>query len=206
MLAYILDWLLASMVFLAMLKWLILPNYEEGLAALEEWGTRFWNDYVQILRHPSGNLSTSMEQARALGQRAGKGLPETAGKMIAELGWFQTFFFWAYFFVVEFFSQGQSLGKKIFHLRVASSENMGAPGLLDSLLRSAWKAFFFCSPNPFMLCIGVIDAHVPLFSQTRRAWHDMISRTIVVDENTCPLETPEDDSKNNISGDGPHGA
>jgi uncharacterized RDD family membrane protein YckC len=200
MLAYILDWLLACLVFFAVMKWFVLPNYEDGITALKEWVSQFWDDYAQMLRHPASTFSASMEQAQAFGQRAAKGLPESASDMITALGWFQTFFFWAYFFVVEYFSQGQSLGKRIFHLRVANSEDMGAPGILDSLLRSAWKAFFFCSPNPVMLFIGILDAHVPLFSRTRRAWHDMISRTIVVDENTSPLETEADEEEDGKSG------
>jgi uncharacterized RDD family membrane protein YckC len=199
-LAYLLDWLLGSIALLAVMKWLVLPNYGEALAALEDWFSQFWRDYVQMLRHPSGGLSASMEQANALGRRAAEGIPEIANEMLAQLGWMQTFFFWAYFFVCEYFTQGRSLGKKIFHLRVASGTQLGAPGFFDSLLRCAWKSFFFCSANPVMLLIGVIDAHIPLFNRTRRSWHDMFSRTIVVDENTSPLPEKEDKDGNDERG------
>jgi uncharacterized RDD family membrane protein YckC len=191
-LAYLLDWLLGSIVLLAVMKWLILPNYAEGLAALEDWFSQFWKDYMQMLRHPTGNFSTSLEQANALGRHAAEGLPDAANEMIAQLGWTQTFFFWAYFFICEYFTQGRSLGKKIFHLRVASGTQLGAPGFFDSLMRGAWKSFFFCSANPVMLLIGIVDAHIPLFNRMRRSWHDMFTRTIVVDENTCPLPEKED--------------
>jgi len=38
--------------------------------------------------------------------------------------------------------------------------------------------------NPITLIIGVLNFHVPLFRHDRRSWHDMLSRTYVVDAKT----------------------
>jgi uncharacterized RDD family membrane protein YckC len=195
-LAYILDWLLASVVFLALLNWVVLPNFGDGIAAFEGWLTTFWHDYQQIFLRPSNEIWASYN---ALMEKTAAALPAAVTEMLAQIGLIQVLYFWAYFFTTEYFSHGYSFGKKIFHLRTASTWDMGAPGLFDSLVRAAWKAAFFCSPSLVLLLIGVIDAHIPLFNAHRRSWHDMLSHTVVVDDNTSPLDSggnPEDADDN----------
>jgi hypothetical protein len=81
----------------------------------------------------------------------------------------------------EWLLGGRTLGKRIFNLRTLSLPDLEAPGFLPSLLRSAWKAAFFTLPNPFFMLLGIVNFHVPLFRRDKRAWHDLWTRTQVVD-------------------------
>jgi hypothetical protein len=54
------------------------------------------------------------------------------------------------------------------------------------LLRSFWKAAFVTLYNPITIVIGIINFHVPLFRYDRRSWHDMLSRTYVIDAKQSP--------------------
>ncbi len=77
--------------------------------------------------------------------------------------------------------KGRTLGKLIFNLRTIQLPEAEAPGFMSSLLRSAWKAAFFALPNPFFMILGIVNFHVPLFRRDKRAWHDLWSRSQVVD-------------------------
>ena len=81
----------------------------------------------------------------------------------------------------EWLLAGQTLGKRIFNLRTIGLPDAESPGFLASLLRSAWKAAFFTLPNPFFMLLGIVNFHVPLFRRDKRAWHDLWTRTQVVD-------------------------
>ena len=81
----------------------------------------------------------------------------------------------------EWLLAGRTLGKRIFNLRTIGLPDTEAPGLLASLLRSAWKAAFFALPNPFFMLLGIVNFHVPLFRRDKRSWHDLWTRTQVVD-------------------------
>ncbi len=76
---------------------------------------------------------------------------------------------------------GTTLGKRMFRLRTVSLPDAGRPGFLAALLRSAWKSAFFALPNPFFMLLGIVNFHVPLFRKDRRAWHDLWTRTQVVE-------------------------
>ena len=82
----------------------------------------------------------------------------------------------------EWLGQGRTLGKRIFHLRTIDVTTGAAPGFLPALLRSAWKSAFLCLPNPLFTRLGIVNAHVPLFRKDRRAWHDLWTRTQVVED------------------------
>jgi hypothetical protein len=81
----------------------------------------------------------------------------------------------------EWLLAGRTLGKRIFNLRTIGLPDAEPPGLLPSLIRSAWKAAFFALPNPLFMLLGVVNFHVPLFRRDKRAWHDLWTRTQVVD-------------------------
>lgn len=81
----------------------------------------------------------------------------------------------------EWLLAGRTLGKRIFNLRTIGLPDAEPPGLLAALLRSAWKAAFFALPNPFFMLLGIVNFHVPLFRRDKRAWHDLWTRTQVVD-------------------------
>lgn len=84
--------------------------------------------------------------------------------------------------VQEWLGRGRTLGKRIFHLRSIDVTTGAAPGFLPALLRSAWKTAFLCLPNPLFTLLGIVNAHVPLFRKDRRAWHDLWTRTQVVED------------------------
>ena len=81
----------------------------------------------------------------------------------------------------EWLLAGRTLGKRIFNLRTIGLPDAEPPGFLAALLRSAWKAAFFTLPNPLFMLLGIINFHVPLFRRDKRAWHDLWTRTQVVD-------------------------
>ena len=81
----------------------------------------------------------------------------------------------------EWLLAGRTLGKRIFNLRTISLPDAQPPGFLASLLRSAWKAAFFTLPNPLFMLLGIVNFHVPLFRRDKRSWHDLWTRTQVVD-------------------------
>jgi len=81
----------------------------------------------------------------------------------------------------EWLLAGRTLGKRIFNLRTIGLPDTEPPGFLAALLRSAWKAAFFTLPNPFFMLLGIVNFHVPLFRRDKRAWHDLWTRTQVVD-------------------------
>jgi hypothetical protein len=82
----------------------------------------------------------------------------------------------------EWLLAGRTLGKRIFNLRTIGLPDAEPPGFLRSLLRSAWKAAFFTLPNPFFMLLGIVNFHVPLFRRDKRAWHDLWTRTQVVED------------------------
>jgi uncharacterized RDD family membrane protein YckC len=82
----------------------------------------------------------------------------------------------------EWLGGGRTLGKRIFGLRTIDIGTGDGPGFLPAMLRSAWKAAFLCLPNPLFSLLGIINAHVPLFRKDRRAWHDLWTRTQVVED------------------------
>ena len=81
----------------------------------------------------------------------------------------------------EWLLAGRTLGKRIFNLRTIELPSAEPPGFLAALLRSAWKAAFFALPNPLFMILGIVNFHVPLFRRDKRAWHDLWTRTQVVD-------------------------
>lgn len=82
----------------------------------------------------------------------------------------------------EWLLAGRTLGKRIFNLRTIGLPEAAPPGFLSALLRSAWKAAFFTLPHPLFMLLGIVNFHVPLFRRDKRTWHDLWTRTQVVDE------------------------
>lgn len=91
-------------------------------------------------------------------------------------------------FFQEWLGQGRTLGKRIFNLRTVDHATQAPPTLMACLLRSFWKAAFVTLYNPLTLIVGLINFHVPLFRYDRRSWHDMLSRTYVIDGKQSPSQ------------------
>jgi hypothetical protein len=84
-------------------------------------------------------------------------------------------------FLQEWLWDGRTLGKRMFNLRTVDHATQATPTFMACLLRSFWKAAFATLYNPITIVIGLVNFHVPLFRHDRRSWHDMLSRTYVVD-------------------------
>lgn len=90
----------------------------------------------------------------------------------------------AYFTLSETLTRGASLGKRIFRLRVVSTVTGEPPNVLQSLSRSIWRACAVAPAGLLVTLLVIIDAHVPFFAFRRRAWHDRLARTEVIDART----------------------
>lgn len=104
-----------------------------------------------------------------------------------------TIIYWLGFAGMEIATRGASLGKRIFRLRTAAFPHGERPGILDSLLRSGWKAMSISSAGWLVMLFAVVDAHWPLFNPLRRSLHDVMCRTIVLDARFDPPEEPRKD-------------
>lgn len=97
-------------------------------------------------------------------------------------------FFWAYFFFSELFMKGTSLGKKTFGLRVISLKSGDKPSILDTSFRALMKSIAFVLP-----ILTIANYILPFFNSLRRAGHDLVCKTIVVQGYELPKPPPQED-------------
>jgi hypothetical protein len=177
---------LADIIPLMLLGWALagLLADPDELAARQKadaWTHRFTEQYVKAIK------SGSPSDMKALSAMTAQLLDEKSPDGDAFLTWYS--FQGNVSFVTmllalalqEWLLAGRTLGKRIFNLRTISLPDAEPPGFLASLLRSAWKAAFFTLPNPLFMLVGIMNFHVPLFRRDKRAWHDLWTRTQVVD-------------------------
>jgi hypothetical protein len=168
-----LGWALAGM--------LADPDELAARQKAEAWTHRFTDQYVKAIKSGSPN------DMKALSTMTTQLLDEKSADGEAFLTWYS--FQGNVSFVTmllalalqEWLLAGRTLGKRIFNLRTISLPDAEPPGFLAALLRSAWKAAFFTLPNPLFMLVGIVNFHVPLFRRDKRAWHDLWTRTQVVD-------------------------
>ena len=168
-----LGWALAGM--------LADPDELAARQKADAWTHRFTEQYVKAIK------SGSPSDMKALSTMTTQLLDEKSTDGEAFLTWYS--FQGNVSFVTmllalalqEWLLAGRTLGKRIFNLRTISLPDADPPGFLASLLRSAWKAAFFTLPNPLFMLVGIINFHVPLFRRDKRSWHDLWTRTQVVD-------------------------
>ena len=147
----------------------------------DAWTRHFSEQYIKAIK------SGSPKDTQALSTMTSKLLDEKSPDGEAFLAWYS--FQGNVSFVTmllalalqEWLLAGRTLGKRIFNLRTIGLPDAEPPGFLASLLRSAWKAAFFTLPNPFFMLLGIVNFHMPLFRRDKRAWHDLWTRTQVVD-------------------------
>ncbi|MFC7647712.1 RDD family protein [Streptosporangium lutulentum] len=80
-----------------------------------------------------------------------------------------------YYWLLTAFWNGQTLGKKLLHLRVTDVSGQKV-GIGQAALRegAAWVMYATC-------CLGWIDLAFILFNQRKQALHDIVAKTLVVD-------------------------
>ena len=177
---------LADIIPLMFLGWALagLLAGPDELAARQKadaWTRRFTDQYVKAIR------SGSQHDLQTLSSMTTKLLDEKSADGEAFLTWYSfqgNVSFVAMLLALalqEWLLAGRTLGKRIFNLRTIGLPDAEPPGFLASLLRSAWKAAFFTLPNPLFMLVGIVNFHVPLFRRDKRSWHDLWTRTQVVD-------------------------
>lgn len=94
------------------------------------------------------------------------------------------FLFWLYFAVSETFFKGQTLGKKTFRLSVVHMLSLGPPDLPTAFIRSILKTICLFTLFP----IALISFFLVFFIKFKRAGHDLVSKTIVIEDNSMVVE------------------
>ena len=153
----------------------------EELAARERAGAFYnniKNQYVKVIQHPSIQEQNKLMQ---MAEHPDEKDMEAVAIALTQMGEICFLVTWLGLALQEIFFAGQTLGKRIFNLQVVDFYTQEAPGVLSCLLRSAWKAAFINLFNPLTSILGIINFHVPLFRKDRRAWHDMFTRSYVID-------------------------
>jgi uncharacterized RDD family membrane protein YckC len=91
----------------------------------------------------------------------------------------QILIFWLYFGIGEAFFGGSSLGKSACRLRSISTVTMSTPPIMAGIARGGLKTLtlFFVFPIALLATLGTL-----LFNKRRQMGHDLLSRTVVIDE------------------------
>ena len=153
----------------------------EDLAARERadaFYSKIKNQYVRAIQHPSIQEQNKLMQ---MAEHPDDKDLEAVATTLSQIGEICFLVTWLGLALQEIFLGGQTLGKRMFSLKVVDFYTQEAPSILSCLLRSAWKAAFINLFNPFTSILGIINFHVPLFRKDRRAWHDMFTRSYVID-------------------------
>ena len=153
----------------------------EELAARERtdaFYNKIKNQYAKAIQNPSVEEQNKlMEMAEHPDEKD----MEAVAIALTQMGEICFLVTWLGLALQEIFLGGQTLGKRMFSLKVVDFYTQESAGVLSCLLRSAWKAAFINLFNPFTSILGIINFHVPLFRKDRRAWHDMFTRSYVID-------------------------
>jgi uncharacterized RDD family membrane protein YckC len=169
-LAFLLDFVLISAIASLLIWKVVLPqSHPAAFTELTEWTATFmaWIDEgsgasATPLPEPSRNLQEALKRANEI----------------------QLLCFWLYFAIGEAFWAGSSLGKRICRIRSISTMTLGPLPILSGIVRGGLKTLtiFFFFP------IGMIATLATLFFNKRRQMgHDLMSRSVVIDEKKAGL-------------------
>lgn len=151
----------------------VLPVFKETMQTL-------WLDYRAATEALAlGNKALAQTFLQSIPQKLENESVQNAMSFIAVATMLTTL---AYFVISENLTHGASLGKKMFRLRVVSTLTGEPPRLLQTISRSLWRACSVAPVGILITIIVIINAHVPFFSYRRRAWHDRLAHTEVVDD------------------------
>ncbi|MGB0257611.1 MAG: RDD family protein [Coraliomargarita sp.] len=170
LLAFVMDAVLALGVSMVILKFSLVANYPDAFELLDA--------HFQA----SQDLNYAFEIARN---------PEQMDPALMDvLSYIFTVIimtFWFYFAVIEALLGGTTLGKRTCRLKTISTINLSNPTIFSSMVRGGLKtAGFF-----FFGIFGWAAILIPLFLNKRRQMgHDMLSRTVVVDERKMAEQQP----------------
>jgi uncharacterized RDD family membrane protein YckC len=94
----------------------------------------------------------------------------------------QLLIFWAYFALGEAFFKGTTLGKRACRLRSVSTVTLAHPPIVTGIVRGGLKTMALFVPLGLVATILAL-----LFNKRRQMGHDLLSRTIVIDEKTVNI-------------------
>ncbi len=163
--AFLLDFILISAVASIIIWKVALPqSHPAAFSELTEWteaaidwyGARAANPEAPF-PEPSPNLARALALANEL----------------------QMLTFWLYFALGEAFFSGSSLGKRICRIRSVSTVTLGAPPLMAGIVRGGLKTLTLYLFFPLAM-IATLAAL--FFNKRRQMGHDLMSRTVVIDE------------------------
>jgi len=163
--AFMLDFILVFFLIATLLGGFILPRY---FAA--EW-TEITAAGEEMLLTAGESFEAGLEAAPA------RNLSEDAHRAVNFIYFFFIAVFWLYFTLSEIATGGATLGKRMFSMRAVHSPELSRTGVLDSFLRNGIKSLTL--PVLPLLLINIV---VALVNPRRRALHDLLCRTVVVDD------------------------
>lgn len=179
-LAFIADGILATLLALLAIHWLIPVCVPEDFPVFLQSAETLWNAYREAnLSLAQGNRQAMETFSQILFEQTQQ---EAFQNSITFLNLTAMLTSLAYFILSETLTHGASFGKKIFRLRVISTFTGEPPRLLQTVSRSLWRACTVAPAGILILIVVTINAHVPFFTYRRRAWHDKLARTDVIDD------------------------
>lgn len=171
--AFILDSLLGSVIALAAIMLVIypimVPDYQERMTAIQDLAKEF-----------ADNQDTSQEANEELRQR----LTELISPLGTTASYSYLIVMTLFFTIAEIATKGSSPGKLLFRYRVYGIQNREPVKPMISLMRSFIKTFTLVINLPgfigTLFFVGIVL--LPAFSRRKQGLHDMLSKTVVMDE------------------------
>lgn len=178
-LAFLADGILATLLAALAIHWLIPICVPDAFPVFQETLETLWTDYqIAVQELANGKQSTAEAFSEKMLRHAQSEAVQTSLSFLNLTALLTSL---AYFIISETVTHGASFGKKIFRLRVISSLTGEPPRLLQTISRSLWRACSVAPVGILILVAVLINAHVPFFSYRRRAWHDKLAKTDVID-------------------------
>jgi uncharacterized RDD family membrane protein YckC len=164
-LAFLLDFVLLTAVATIIIWKLAMPHAHPGaFAEFNQWSVElvnWWSDSERARDTPPPEWSDSLTQALTYARDL------------------QLLIFWLYFALGEAFCGGRTLGKLACRLRSISTITLDPPPIMAGIVRGGLKTLvlFFAFPLGLLATVGAL-----FFNQRRQMGHDLLSRTVVIDE------------------------
>lgn len=179
-LAFLADGILATLLAALAIHWLIPICVPDAFPVFAETMQTLWADYRTATEAAArGNTALATAFLQSVPAKAGSEAVQSSLSFITTTTMLVTL---AYFTIAERITHGSSFGKKIFRLRVISTLTGEPPRLLQTISRSLWRACSVAPVGILITLVVIINAHVPFFSYRRRAGHDKLAHTEVVDD------------------------
>lgn len=170
--------LIGALAMLILTRWILPQTYPAELAEFRAWYAEYTRDLA------------SGEREAVPGDLNADEWSEPVWRMLVFAQNFILVFFWIYFAGAEVFYQGRTVGKRAFRLKVMDFQRVRPLDLMPAMVRSLVKTLCLFTFFPFFLLSYLAAWLLPF----RRTGHDVLSRSIVVEDNPSPEERAGDAS------------